>query len=124
MTVLVLRKTPGGFRSIIKSIRKPEIFGSKNVWPWTGNVGWYLCMTQPMGIYLGHDTTARGYHLRTYHTNQNFWAQNNPQFLQEYVKRDIKRRKLLIMTGIMSNNTELNQGTLDGIKSEQIKLTS
>ena len=29
MTVLVLRKTPGGFRSIIKSIRKPEIFGSK-----------------------------------------------------------------------------------------------
>ena len=63
-------------------------------------------------------------HITPTKYEQNFWAQNNPQFLQEYVKRDIKRRKLLIMTGIMSNNTELNQGILDGIKSEQIKLTS
>ena len=30
----------------------------------------FVYMTQPMGIYVGHDTGARGYQLRTYHTDQ------------------------------------------------------
>ena len=61
--------------------------------------------------YLGHDRGARGYLLRTYHTNNNqFSGAKYHNFFWENGKQNwnIKDRNIVIMGQVIANNSELN----------------